>query len=473
MIADRCVRSMEGPRFERGLPRANDAERALASPRQGSETRERPLASAFGETIAKASRAAERHSAQRALSAGQSRTHSGAAQGERDRTNDREARAHNSEPQARGRESGAHADEVRARNDESRRRDKQPRTNGDESRAGSEEARARGRRALATDESARAEERHDGNPRVAPAPPAADPPAPQGLPGGIGLACGAATSQGEDTSDGADGDLAQLPGAAGGDPSAAAGSRLAGTGAKPMAAGSRDAPLQFADVADAKLQPDALKSEAGADPGVAASETPSASNRALSEFSARLAEIGAAGGSGGHGIAGLSSGAASAMPAPAQPIHVGAIATQVGDPGFPGQVAGAATSLVIAGIENAEITVQPPEHGPVKIEISLNGESASIAFSAVQPDTRQAIEQSLPVLKDMLAEHGLLLSNASVGDGRAGAGDGRPGQGPGSPANSSPGLPEGRRAGSGSGGDAFGDPRRPNANRRGLLDLYA
>jgi len=48
--------------------------------------------------------------------------------------------------------------------------------------------------------------------------------------------------------------------------------------------------------------------------------------------------------------------------------------------------------------------------------VSLSGAEASIAFAAVQPETRQAIEAALPTLKNMLAEHGLSLTQGSVSD---------------------------------------------------------
>ena len=102
-------------------------------------------------------------------------------------------------------------------------------------------------------------------------------------------------------------------------------------------------------------------------------------------------------------------------------------------------------------------------------ELSLSGENASIAFSATQPETRTAIEQSLPILRNMLSEHGLALAQASVNGGAADpSGGGQPQRGAGDFAPSSGHA----RA---TGGPAAGSEpivRAPRA-ARGLLDLFA
>ena len=149
----------------------------------------------------------------------------------------------------------------------------------------------------------------------------------------------------------------------------------------------------------------------------------------------------------------------------------------VDHPAFPAHLAEQVGDSLLAGLDRAEITVTPPEMGPIKIELSLNGEQASVAFTAAQPDTRTAIEQSLPLLKSMLSEQGLQLADTSVGSGYrppADAGAQSPaGDGAGSRGNSQTGTRSGESgtslpAGVGSGGGA------PSAGRaNGLLDLFA
>ncbi|GIX26327.1 MAG: hypothetical protein KatS3mg123_0208 [Burkholderiales bacterium] len=65
-------------------------------------------------------------------------------------------------------------------------------------------------------------------------------------------------------------------------------------------------------------------------------------------------------------------------------------------------------------LQQAELRLDPPELGPVRIVIHLREGEASAAFSALHPQTREAIEAALPRLKDMLAEAGIALGGATV-----------------------------------------------------------
>ena len=141
----------------------------------------------------------------------------------------------------------------------------------------------------------------------------------------------------------------------------------------------------------------------------------------------------------------------------------------VQDPAFAEHLAGQVSEALVGGIERAEITLNPRELGPIRIELSLSGESASIAFSATQPETRAAIEQTLPILRNLLSEHGLALAQTSVsGGGTDSSGSGQPQRGAGDFAPA--GGPSGPMAGEAVGSDPVA--RSPRA-ARGLLDLFA
>lgn len=160
---------------------------------------------------------------------------------------------------------------------------------------------------------------------------------------------------------------------------------------------------------------------------------------------------------------------------PAAPVAAYTLPTPLQDAAFPGALAGQLEQVVLNGIGNAEILITPPDMGPIRVELSLNGENASLAFSAAQPETRQAIEQSLPILRTMLADNGILLGDASVDQGR----NGRAGLDADASAQrdsngNAPGS--GARSGTGHGaGDAStaDRPRSTARARAGLLDLYA
>ena len=70
-------------------------------------------------------------------------------------------------------------------------------------------------------------------------------------------------------------------------------------------------------------------------------------------------------------------------------------------------------------VQTASLTINPPELGPVKIELQLNDAQAVASFSSVQPEVRKAIEDALPALKTLFAEAGLDLRHVDVGSGNA------------------------------------------------------
>ncbi len=212
---------------------------------------------------------------------------------------------------------------------------------------------------------------------------------------------------------------------------------------------------------------DAASDSAAAAASSTASSTDSATHRASPDFAAQLAHARSA--SAHVAPFAEASRNAAAPPASVPAPHAGVVSTPLHAAAFPAHFAAEVAVLGAAGIERAEIRLQPPELGPVRIELSLSGESTRVAFSAAQPETRLAIEQSLPILKDLLAERGLLLGNASVSDGGGHAGFGANG-GAGSSASAAA-----ARDGSGNAADGrtpAGDARRL-ALRRSLLDVYA
>jgi len=56
-----------------------------------------------------------------------------------------------------------------------------------------------------------------------------------------------------------------------------------------------------------------------------------------------------------------------------------------------------------------------PEHlGPVEVKIAVQNGDASVWFGASHPDTRAALEQALPRLREMFANQGLTLTDSGV-----------------------------------------------------------
>ena len=68
----------------------------------------------------------------------------------------------------------------------------------------------------------------------------------------------------------------------------------------------------------------------------------------------------------------------------------------------------------------ASLTMNPPDLGPVRVTLSISDGQASAAFVSLQPEVRQAIQDAVPRLKEMLADAGLQLQQASVDSGDTG-----------------------------------------------------
>ena len=62
----------------------------------------------------------------------------------------------------------------------------------------------------------------------------------------------------------------------------------------------------------------------------------------------------------------------------------------------------------------AELHLNPPDLGPLQITLTVNNDQASAQFVSHHAAVREAIEAALPRLKEMLADAGITLGNATV-----------------------------------------------------------
>ena len=73
-------------------------------------------------------------------------------------------------------------------------------------------------------------------------------------------------------------------------------------------------------------------------------------------------------------------------------------------------------SLHQRGSQHMELRLHPEELGPLAISLKLGDNGAQAQFMSAHPQVRAAVEQALPQLRDALAEQGIVLSDASVGE---------------------------------------------------------
>ncbi|HEY0064637.1 MAG TPA: flagellar hook-length control protein FliK [Telluria sp.] len=95
------------------------------------------------------------------------------------------------------------------------------------------------------------------------------------------------------------------------------------------------------------------------------------------------------------------------------------IAARVGSEGWDQQVGQKIVWMVAGKEQSASLTLNPPDMGPMQVVLSVNNDQATVTFSAAQPEVRQALEDALPKLREMMSESGIALGNASVNDGAA------------------------------------------------------
>lgn len=74
--------------------------------------------------------------------------------------------------------------------------------------------------------------------------------------------------------------------------------------------------------------------------------------------------------------------------------------------------------LIEHKIDTAQIQLDPPELGPIAVKIHSHQEQVSVSFIVANPQVRDAMDQTLQRLKELLQEQGINLSHADVNDQR-------------------------------------------------------
>lgn len=67
-------------------------------------------------------------------------------------------------------------------------------------------------------------------------------------------------------------------------------------------------------------------------------------------------------------------------------------------------------------LQVAEMRLDPPNLGSVRVQIRMQGEQASVVFQAPNAHARELLEQSLPKLREMMEAEGLMLADAEVSE---------------------------------------------------------
>lgn len=144
------------------------------------------------------------------------------------------------------------------------------------------------------------------------------------------------------------------------------------------------------------------------------------------------------------------------------------VAASPGSPQFSQELGERLLWLVREGVHEARLQLNPRELGPIEVRVGVSDGAAQLSFSAQHAGTVAAVQQSLPQLRELLAQQGLQLGQADVSQQQAGAGQQTPQQGT---SQQAAGEARGSSAGMAMGGPVIGE--RVRVIGRGLVDAYA
>jgi len=92
----------------------------------------------------------------------------------------------------------------------------------------------------------------------------------------------------------------------------------------------------------------------------------------------------------------------------------------MGSPAWQKAISDHVMAMVTIKAETAHIQISPPQLGPIEVSLKIDGQNnAQVSFSADNPATRAALENSLPRLHAMMAASGIQLGDAQVSSGQS------------------------------------------------------
>nr|WP_314544450.1 flagellar hook-length control protein FliK [uncultured Massilia sp.] len=175
---------------------------------------------------------------------------------------------------------------------------------------------------------------------------------------------------------------------------------------------------------------------------------------------------------------------AAAALAPAQPASLAAVqaaaaseqlTARVGTTAWENQVGQKVVYMVGSEEQTASLTLNPPDLGPMQVVLSVSNDQTNVTFSSNELEVRQALQDALPRLREMMDQSGITLGNATV---NAGMPDGS--QARDQSARNDGGFGRGNRGNNGGGrddgvtvGEATVRPARVATGSRGAVDTFA
>jgi flagellar hook-length control protein FliK len=99
----------------------------------------------------------------------------------------------------------------------------------------------------------------------------------------------------------------------------------------------------------------------------------------------------------------------SSADAMSRPVHAA-----VGTTAWADEIGSRLVVMAEQGKQTASLRLSPEHLGPLEISITMRDDKASVWFGAAHADTRAAIEQALPRLRELFESQGLSLTDSGV-----------------------------------------------------------
>jgi len=99
---------------------------------------------------------------------------------------------------------------------------------------------------------------------------------------------------------------------------------------------------------------------------------------------------------------------------PSAPAETQSLHSPVGSGAWSDELGSRLTLMAQQGIATASLRLSPAHLGPLEVHIAVRDNNATVWFGSLQSDTRAALEQALPRLRELFASQGLHLTNAGV-----------------------------------------------------------
>jgi len=93
------------------------------------------------------------------------------------------------------------------------------------------------------------------------------------------------------------------------------------------------------------------------------------------------------------------------------------LAPTVGGKGWDQAVGQKVLWMATNGTQTASLTLNPPDLGPLQVVLHVTNQHADATFITAQPEVKQALENAMPKLREMMDQAGIQLGQATVNSG--------------------------------------------------------